>query len=134
MSKRQHFFIGVRGLGPDTSFFTEQAALQASRAAHCLMQWGNDQTITALVEAIGAAFKGELGWGSPYFLPEDEWSRIAYGPSFNMVDSGNYEAAKKHVTAALGCKLDSEWEKAVYSLSLRGVVDSLAALLKQRGT
>lgn len=62
------FFIGVRWLGPDISFFADLKKVQAARSLTEMEQWGGGER-QKLAEAISAALAVQLGWKSAVFLP-----------------------------------------------------------------
>src|SRR5881392_3480618 len=85
-NKWDRFFLGVRWLGPDTSFFKKLRQSQSARTADVLSRWGGGkrQDVATLV---GAAFSTYLQWPTPFFLPDDDLAVISNGPNFGWVDS-----------------------------------------------
>ena len=79
------FFIGVRWLGPDLSFFNSLKATQAQRDASTMNTWGGGrrQDVAASVSKVLAQ---QLGWKSEYFLPEDSAAVAFHGPRFDFSD------------------------------------------------
>ncbi|SFS16992.1 hypothetical protein SAMN05216570_3439 [Dyella sp. OK004] len=80
------FFIGVRWLGPDLSFFGHLRQQQASRTVELMGIWGGGEP-RSLAIAVGAIFSRHLHWASPYFVPDDPLSVVAGGPRFGAIDS-----------------------------------------------
>src|SRR5574337_1388714 len=87
----QRFFIGVRWLGPDLSFFKQLEAQQGSRSSRLLDCWGGGDRASVAAE-VGIIFARRLRWSSPYFLPGDNVAVIAGGPRFASID-GDLDAA-----------------------------------------
>jgi len=87
--KWERFFIGVRWLGPDLSFFKALRQLQSRRDANSMTAWPDgEQRDTAI--AIGRALQ-MVGWSTPYFLPDDSFNTAAYGPRFQSIDGAGWE-------------------------------------------
>lgn len=84
-SRWDKFFLGVRWLGPDLSFFHELKQHQASRNANQMALWGGGIR-QELAEAIGKILSHSLGWKSEVFLPADTTAVIFHGPSFDFTD------------------------------------------------
>ena len=78
------FFLGIRGLGPDLSFFRALATTQGKRTAELLMKWPDEDRARVLF--LGELLKEYAGWPTPYFLPGDQFMVIAYGPRFQDLD------------------------------------------------
>ncbi|WP_439640173.1 hypothetical protein [Nevskia sp.] len=78
------FFIGVRWLGPDLSFFGPLKRAQASRTPESMAIWTGRQLEVA--SAIGDLLACCLGWKSPYFMPDDMVDVVFHGPSFDSTD------------------------------------------------
>ena len=83
--KWNKFFIGVRWLGPDLSFFKELKARQAARTAESMTEWGGGRR-QALAEAISGILSKQLGWHSQVFLPQDAAAVAFHGPRFDFTD------------------------------------------------
>lgn len=79
------FFIGVRWLGPDLSFFKRLKVEQAERNSDCMHEWGGGRR-EELARAISKVLSENLGWKSPYFLPNDMANVAFHGPSFDFCD------------------------------------------------
>ncbi len=79
------FFIGVRWLGPDLSFFKAMKSEQAQRTPEQMASWGEGRE-RVIAEAISKALAEQLGWKSQVFLPEDSVAASFRGPSFDLSD------------------------------------------------
>lgn len=79
------FFIGVRWLGPDLSFFDELKKTQAERVASEMEVWGGGLK-QSLAECIGRVLAEQLGWKSTFFLPGDAADVVFHGPRFDFND------------------------------------------------
>lgn len=91
------FFIGVRWLGPDLSFFKELKALQGQRSSTEMVAWGGGQR-QRLAEVISCILARQLGWHSQVFLPQDSAAVAFHGPRFDFNDP---EAAFEEIVEAL---------------------------------
>src|SRR5438105_1544450 len=94
------FFIGVRRLGPDLSFFADLEKQQQSRTEEMMSAWGGGQR-QDLATGVGRVFQKWLRWPTPYFLPDDSIMVIAGGPRFHMVDNLEFEAAIEEIETHL---------------------------------
>ena len=94
------FFIGVRWLGPDLSFFKElkqvqvqvQVQVQAQRALQEMEQWGGGLR-QRLAQRVSSVLAMQLGWRSQVFLPDDSAAVVFHGPSFDFNDPESALAA-----------------------------------------
>jgi len=109
----EKFFYGVRWLGPDISFFKELKQLQASRTQDVMAAWSDEkQRNVALI--FGGSISRQVGWKTPYFLPEDSATVIAYGPRFLMLEEFPWTAAVSDFEDQIGNKFENEfWEKVI---------------------
>jgi len=118
------FFIGVRGLGPDLSFFKDLHALQAARTDALMGAWGGGRR-QELATYVSAVFARHMRWGSPYFLPEDSLEVILGGPRFSSIDTLGSVEAVNEIAEQLGIALPAaSWNRETV---LRNVVDSLTS-------
>lgn len=84
-TRREQFFLGVRWLGPDLSFFDDLRRSQAARTLELFSaSWAEPERTNAL--AVGTLIQRHIGWRTPYFLPRDAFAVIAYGPRFQSMD------------------------------------------------
>jgi hypothetical protein len=79
------FFIGVRWLGPDLSFFKQLKRQQAQRTAEQMSAWGGGSR-QQVAQAISSVLSQQLGWKSKVFLPEDSVAVVFHGPRFDFND------------------------------------------------
>src|SRR5438093_4737062 len=77
----KRFFVGVRGLGPDLSFFRELRDLQGNRTRSVMALWPN-WPARRLAFRLGALLRIAVRWPKPYFIPADHFGVAAYGPHF----------------------------------------------------
>jgi hypothetical protein len=87
------FFIGVRWLGPDLSFFKQLKAEQASRPASIMDVWAGGLR-QEVASALSSVLAQQLGWRSGCFLPQDAVAVAFHGPRFDFNDPESaFEAA-----------------------------------------
>lgn len=123
----QRFFIGVRWLGPDLSFFKQLSAQQRFRTSELLGQWGGGTRQQAATE-ISAILARHLRWHSPYFLPGDNVGAIAGGPRFNSIDGDlDAENAIGEIEEHLGVTMPKSFWWTSGSSTLGEIVDQLLA-------
>jgi hypothetical protein len=108
-NKWDRFFLGVRWLGPDTSFFDQLRKQQASRTANDLGSWGDgDRHRMALL--VGSVFASHLRWPTPFFLPDDDLAVISNGPDFGWGDRTDVDETVREIEEKLGVNLgDNFW-------------------------
>ena len=122
----KRFFMGVRWLGPDLSFFKELRSAQAARSLALMEIWGGGER-QALASHVGAAFSAQCRWSTPYFLPNDSVSTVAGGPSFGWLDNTDVRAAIGAIEETADVKMgDSFWEASGES-TMEQLVDQLLA-------
>ncbi len=90
--RRERFFIGVRWLGPDLSFFKGLRQLQSQRDERSLTAWPEGERRNAAI-VIGRALQIAVRWPTPYFLPGDSLNTAAYGPRFQSIDDLGWDIA-----------------------------------------
>jgi hypothetical protein len=81
----EKFFIGVRWLGPDLSFFKKLKQRQAERTKEQMEVWGSGKR-REIAEQLSHGFKKEVRWATSVFLPDDSFQVMCNGPSFGMLD------------------------------------------------
>ena len=79
------FFIGVRWLGPDLSFFSELKARQGQRTPEDMEEWGGGRR-QRVAEAISKVLARQLGWKTEFFVPQDSVAVAFHGPRFDFND------------------------------------------------
>lgn len=123
----QKFFIGVRWLGPDLSFFKELAAQQRSRSADLLNSWGGGER-QRIATQMGTVLARRLGWPTPYFLPGDNLAVVAGGPRFNTIDRDlDVDDAIGELQERLGVTMPTAFWQGAGPLTLAELVDHLLA-------
>jgi hypothetical protein len=81
----EKFFIGVRWLGPDLSFFKQLKQQQSQRMQDQMEVWGSGKR-REVAEFLAHGFKKEVRWPTSVFLPSDSFAVMCNGPSFGMLD------------------------------------------------
>jgi hypothetical protein len=119
------FFIGVRWLGPDLSFFRELKRTQAKRRTDCMSAWGTGIR-KELAETMSEVLAQQLGWKSPYFIPEDEVVVVFHGPCFDFTDPESaFEAVLELLQSRFGITRPEEFWRAQDQCTMGALVDSL---------
>lgn len=93
------FFIGVRWLGPDLSFFKELNNEQAARTAIQMNAWGGGLKQT-IAQRISEILVRRLKWKNLVFLPSDELAVVVNGPRFDPIDNCAFEEIIEHLERA----------------------------------
>lgn len=124
---RARFFIGVRWLGPDLSFFARLSAQQRARRAALLDLWGGGAR-QRVAGAIGAILARRLRWPGPCFLPDDAFAVVCGGPRFGTLGiEYDVDDAIGEIQEQLGIAMPAcFWERTV-TQTLGEVVDALLA-------
>ena len=118
------FFLGVRWLGPDLSFFSQIASLQRARTLKSMDEWGGgERQSTAML--LGSILARRLRWPTPYFLPDDSVAVVVGGPKFGGVDSVDLSDSIGEIEEQLGIKPGPAFWEASGSSTLGGLVDGL---------
>ena len=120
----KRFFIGVRWIGPDLSFFKILRSTQASRTSSSLNAWGGGDR-QALAAAVGVVFSWHCRWPTPYFLPGDMLSVVLGGPGFAAIDDADIEDAIGAVEETAGVKLGATFWDPCGSSTVGTLVDQL---------
>ena len=81
----KRFFIGVRWLGPDLSFFKQLKQQQAERKQGQMDVWGSGRR-REIAEQLAHGFKKEVRWPTSVFFPDDSFQVMCNGPSFGTLD------------------------------------------------
>lgn len=127
-SRWKRFFVGVRWLGPDVSFFRNLRDQQAARTPDLMKQWRGDPRRLRAAEVLGKAFQAHLGWSTPYFSPSDEFCAIAAGPRFRLVDHGDLQWAVEEAERTLDGPAPNEFWAKARGMTLGKVVDGYLQL------
>lgn len=120
----KRFFLGVRWIGPDLSFFKALRSNQASRASSSMDAWGGGDR-QALAAAVGVVLSRHCRWPAPYFLPGDSLLVIAGGPSFAAIDDADIEDAIRAMEDIADVKLETAFWEACGPGTVGALVDHL---------
>jgi hypothetical protein len=126
------FFIGVRWLGPDLSFFKALKQTQARREEADLMEWGGGKR-QAIATAVSATLADQLGWKSRVFLPQDAVAVAFHGPSFEWTDPESaFEAVVKVLEVGFDLSAPEAFWQSHRESTLGELIDSLLSIKKGR--
>lgn len=119
----KRFFIGVRWLGPDLSFFSALKGRQAARSPALLNAWGGGNR-QHLAERVGRIIAKRLHWRTSVFLPEDRINVVLGGPTFDGTDAFDAWEAVRAIEEEFGVKFpDAFWNE--QELTMAQVVTAL---------
>ncbi|WP_313460886.1 acyl carrier protein [Stenotrophomonas sp.] len=119
----KRFFIGLRWLGPDLSFFPALKVRQATRSPELLNAWGGGSK-QQLAEQVGRIYAEQLHWRSPVFLPDDRMNVVLGGPTFDGTDAFDAWEVVRAVEEEFGVRFpDAFWNKP--ELTMAQVVTAL---------
>ncbi len=123
------FFIGVRWIGPDLSFFKDLRRQQSERTSECMSVWeSTDQKEFANI--FGDECNKLLRWPTPYFLPEDKFEVILGGPKFDMIGCGEIEEIIEAIEKHIGYKIPEEFWQFSETKTLGEVITEILAITK----
>ncbi len=119
------FFIGVRVLGPDLSFFKDLEKQQGVRTQECMKAWKTNEQYNLAIK-LGRAFKEDAGWPTEYFLPDDHLEVIAGGPQFfDTDDSLNFFDALIETGEQIGLDLSQDSWSVTHVKTLGEMVEEI---------
>lgn len=121
------FFIGVRWLGPDLSFFKALKSQQAARDASQMSAWGGGIR-QEIAEVISNIFHERLGWGSNVFLPEDQFSVISHGPKFDILDSYALEDVMEELALRFLIEIPMDFWSGLEDATFGEVVEKIVSM------
>ncbi len=121
------FFLGVRWLGPDLSFFKRLRAQQASRATEQRNDWGNGVR-KQIADTISIILQKRLSWPSVVFLPQDQFEVICHGPRFDMLDDFALEEAIEEIEIQFNIIIPKSFWEGLEKASFGEVVDKIVEL------
>jgi hypothetical protein len=104
----KRFFIGVRWLGPDLSFFKSLESQQALRSEEQMIEWGGGIS-HEIARTISEILHKRLHWRSNVFLPNDKLFVICHGPRFDSWDEFALEEAIEVIEHRYGVKIPSSF-------------------------
>jgi hypothetical protein len=119
------FFIGVRWLGPDLSFFESLKSQQASRSKESLSIWGGGRR-QEIAETIASILQKRLRWSSNVFLPQDQFSVICHGPRFDQIDGFALEEAIEEIERTFGICIPRSFWSGLENATFGEVVERIA--------
>ena len=121
------FFIGVRWLGPDLSFFKELKATQAARRPDAMQAWSNERQ-REIAELLGEVLSRRQGWKSKVFLPQDSTAVVFHGPRFDLLDDGAVDEAIESLEAKYRIRITKEFWVGKEESMLGEVIAAMAEL------
>ena len=120
------FFIGVRWLGPDLSFFKELKATQAARNPDQMKVW-SDLRQREIAEIFGEILSRRRGWKSRVFLPQDSIAVVLHGPRFDFLDEAAVDEAIKSVEVKCSIKITRDFWAGKEESTLGEAIAAMAA-------
>lgn len=121
------FFIGVRWLGPDLSFFENLKLQQASRAIEQMNSWGGGHR-QEIAETISGILHKRLRWSSDVFLPQDKFAVICRGPQFDSCEDFALEEAIEEMEKKLGVRIPVSFWSGLENACFGEIVDRIAGI------
>ena len=127
----KRFFIGVRWLGPDLSFFETLKRQQASRVQSQMDVWGSGKQ-REIAELLAQGFNREVRWPTSVFLRNDSFQVMCNGPSFGMIDDLGSIAAIKRVEKHYGIRIPNSFWADHEKSTFGEIVEALTGLLARK--
>jgi hypothetical protein len=124
------FFIGVRWLGPDLSFFKAMRRQQASRVQSQMDVWGSGKE-REIAELLSQAFRQEVRWPASVVLPGDSFQVMSHGPAFGMIDDLGSISAIKRLEKHYGIHIPNSFWAGREKSAFGEIVEALTGLLAQ---
>jgi hypothetical protein len=128
--KWKMFFIGVRWLGPDLSFFRELDMQQASRTEDLMQEWGGGLR-QVVAEIFSDIFHESLRWKSKVFLPADIFAVISSGPKFDMLENFVIEDAMAAIKKKYQIQIDQSFWDDLEEATFGQVVDRIRMKIEE---
>jgi hypothetical protein len=125
------FFIGVRWLGPDLSFFKELDLQQASRPEDLMREWGGGLR-QEIAEIFANILHKSLRWKSKVFLPDDNFTVIISGPKFDMLENFLIEDAITAIKKKYRIQIDRSFMDDLEEATFGQVVDKIKMKIVDR--
>jgi hypothetical protein len=122
---RRLFFIGVRWLGPDLSFFEALRKQQASRTELVMELWGDEPRRRSFARFICPLLKENMRWPTPFFVPGDRMRVLAAGPRYDPVDHLDWERLVMDLEKELGQRFPPAYWVTALAWTLGEMVDDL---------
>jgi hypothetical protein len=127
-TRRERFFVGVRWLGPDLSFFKKLKQQQSERTPEQMKVWGSGKR-REIAEQLALGFKKEVRWPTAVFLPADSFEVMCNGPAFGIIDDLGSVAVIKQFEKGYGVRIPKTfWEDRKHA-TFGEIVDAFAALV-----
>lgn len=120
------FFIGVRGLGPDLSFFDDLKAQQAARVPAMMDAWG-DGARRELAKLVARELSRGLGWKTAVFLPQDSLAVAVNGPRFATIENPVFDEILLRIAKTRGIVLPRDYWSARDDMRFGDFIDALVA-------
>ena len=121
------FFIGVRWLGPDLSFFKDLKTQQAARHRDEMRVWGGGAR-QEFAELLARTLSQRLGWKSTVFFPQDSLAVVCNGPRFDFIDDFALEKAMLILKKAHGVTVPRSFWNGKERCSFGDFIDELVEL------
>jgi hypothetical protein len=118
----KRFFIGVRRLGPDLSFFQDFRDRQALRSPKSLEIWPNAVSRNLALIVGEALVSNGVGWSTPWFVPNDDFAVMLHGPRFQVTDDLATESAICEIERRVGRPFTAEFWRHSAALNFGEVV------------
>jgi hypothetical protein len=125
------FFNGVRGLGPDLSFFKVLKQQQADRVQSQMAEWGSGKQ-REIAEFLSESFKKEVRWPTSVFLPEDSFQVMCNGPSFGSLDDLGSIAVIQTFEKHYGIRVPNSFWVGREQATFGEIVEALIGLVANR--
>jgi len=122
------FFIGVRRIGPDLSFFKDIEKQQGARDIQLLCLWGGGIR-QEIAEAISTELCKSQKWASNVFIPQDMLAVIWNGPRFQSIDDLTFEHALNVIEKKYNLKIPQSFWNGLDVATFGEFVDKFIALL-----
>jgi hypothetical protein len=119
------FFVGLRWLGPDLSFFDELKAQQAARSLDDMCLWGGG-TRQEIAEFVSQEIAFRRRWKTAYFLPQDSLFVALNGPRYKEMDDFIHEDVIDLVNERYGIDLpETYWRGKASDMTMGAFVDDV---------
>jgi len=125
--KWKKFFIGVRWLGPDLSFFKDLETLQASRSIEQMNVWGKGVR-KRTAETMSEILHRHLLWKTSVFIPEDRLNVVWHSPKFGWLDSVDQEETLGEIEEKFGFRIPATFWNGLEDASFGEFIDKFIAL------
>jgi hypothetical protein len=125
------FFLGVRWIGPDLSFFADLKKQQAARPVELMSIWGGGLR-QELAGRIARSLSKSLRWKTAVFLPHDSFRVIGHGPSFDWGDELALLSALDDLQLSYAITFPVAFWEGRESATFGEIVDALVPLIEAR--